>query len=264
MTVWLITMGTAWAVFAIGMVTAWVLERRSGNAGWIDVAWTLSLTAAVVSGLAAYSLMGGPLSTDRIGLVAILLLLWSTRLAGHLWRRSDRIGDDPRYAALRAEWGDRTPRRMAELLQWQAFLSLPMVFSTLTAATVPSSPSAAGTAPGLIICCTGLLICWKADRDLTRFKASRTGLCTEGLWKLSRHPNYVGEIVFWAGIALLGWDWGPIAGFSAVGPITIYVLLRFVSGIPPLEAHMAAKYGAAFAQYRDSTPALFPRLPSRR
>jgi steroid 5-alpha reductase family enzyme len=53
---------------------------------------------------------------------------------------------------------------------------------------------------------------------------------------------------------------------SAVGvlawlaPALMYVLLRYVSGVPPLEEHMARTRGEAYRAYAQRTPIFFPRL----
>lgn len=249
----------AWLVFSAGMLVAWTVERRTGNAGWVDVVWTVSLALGAVAGTALAIALGTPSDAGRVGAAGLLLFAWTARLGGHLASRSSRIGDDPRYAKLRAEWGPDASRRLGFLLQAQALLSLPLVLSLILAATVPVPTTLASILPGIAMSAAGLLIGWRADRDLAAFKRNASGLCRTGLWRYSRHPNYFGEVVFWAGVALLSWQWGWVGWLAALGPITIYLLLRFVSGVPPLEDHLASRYGADFDAYRATTPAIFPR-----
>ena len=258
-----IAIAVAWAVFAAGMGLAWRVEQKTGNSGWIDVVWTLSLSVAAVFGIAAAVTFGTPIEMERLGLALLLLGAWAGRLAGHLVARSARVADDPRYARLRQEWGEEAPKRLAILLQFQALLSLPLLLTVVMAATVPEPATLVGMGPGTAVCALGLFIGWRADRDLTAFKTVNTGLCTVGLWRYSRHPNYFGEFVFWVGFALLSWDHGTAGLVAITGPVTIYVLLRYVSGVPPLEAHMASRYGPAFDAYRSTTPPLVP-WPRRR
>ncbi len=254
----------AWAGFACGMAVAWWVDRRTGNAGWVDVAWTVSLTLATALGIWTAAAMGAAIDPLSVTVTMGLVGLWALRLAGHLAARSRSKEDDPRYRKMRDEWGDRAPTEMAKVLQWQALASLPLVFSLLMAATVPGPFVPLLVLPGVFVSGLGLWVGWKADRDLRVFKQSQSGLCTVGLWRLSRHPNYVGEILFWTGIALLSLGHGLAGWLAGLGPLTIYLLLRFVSGVPPLEAHMAAKHGASFEAYRASTPVLFPWPISRR
>ena len=61
------------------MTLAWLIEQRSGNAGWIDTVWTFGLgTVGIASALIA--LPSETSLTQRQALVAGLVLLWSLRL----------------------------------------------------------------------------------------------------------------------------------------------------------------------------------------
>ncbi|MEM8553282.1 MAG: DUF1295 domain-containing protein [Pseudomonadota bacterium] len=254
----LLSFGVAWAVFALGMLGAWVVERRTGNGGWVDVFWTLSLTTGTAAGVFAASRIGVPIELGYAATTLVMLMLWGGRLGAHLFARSGSKQDDPRYQEMRAAWGDRVAVQMLFNLQAQVILSLPLVITLLAAAMVPGPFEVLKVIPGIAIAGLGLVIGWKADRDLAIFKRSNKGLCSYGLWGWSRHPNYVGEIIFWAGIAALSLGHGISGAFAAVGPVAIYILLRFVSGVPMLERHMSEKYGEAFATYCETTPALFP------
>ncbi|HUZ14270.1 MAG TPA: DUF1295 domain-containing protein [Caulobacteraceae bacterium] len=80
-------------------------------------------------------------------------------------------------------------------------------------------------------------------------------MCERGLWAWSRHPNYFFEWLGWLAYALVAIGpagaWPP--GWAAVlGPALMFVLLRFVSGVPPTEAAMLGSRGAAFARYQGA------------
>jgi len=102
-----------------------------------------------------------------------------------------------------------------------------------------------------------------ADLQLARFRADPTShgrVCREGLWGWSRHPNYFFEWLFWVAIAVVaaGSWWGT---FALAAPALMYWALVYVSGIPPLEAHMLRSRGEAYRRYQRTTPAFFPRPP---
>jgi len=255
-----VSLSAGWLVFSAGMLCAWMAERITVNAGWIDVVWTLSLSLAAIVGASVALPIRASADPLQIGATSILLLAWTARLAGHLTARSARVTDDPRYAKLRREWGIKASYRLFFMLQAQAFFSLPLVLSLIMAATAPGWASVIWVVPGILTSTLGVLISWSADRDLVGFKRTANGLCTHGLWRYSRHPNYFGEIVYWMGVALLSIPWGWVGLLATTGPITMYILLRFISGVPPLEEHLENRYGADFTAYRETTPAIIPRF----
>lgn len=99
-----------------------------------------------------------------------------------------------------------------------------------------------------------------ADWQLLRFKsdpANKGKIMTSGLWRLSRHPNYFGEIVLWWGLWLLmapnGW-WLQ----SLAGPLVVTWLLTRVSGVPMLEEKYSDN--PAYQAYARQTPAIIPKI----
>ena len=103
-----------------------------------------------------------------------------------------------------------------------------------------------------------------ADYQKRKFRAeNQKKFIQTGLWSLSRHPNYFGEIVLWFGIAVMafpvftGWQF-----VSLVSPVFVFLLLTRVSGIPILEKHADDTWGKKkdYQVYKEKTPVLFPRL----
>ena len=80
-----------------------------------------------------------------------------------------------------------------------------------------------------------------------------------GLWKYSRHPNYLGEIILWLGISLISFS--SLEGFqyiTLISPIFTYLLLVNVSGINLLEKSGKKKWGhlESYKIYKKNTPRL--------
>lgn len=76
-----------------------------------------------------------------------------------------------------------------------------------------------------------------------------------GLWRYTRHPNYFGEALLWWGIWVIacGIQWGWVTFFA---PLFIGTLVRWVSGVPLLEAKYAERQD--WKEYCHETNCFFP------
>lgn len=263
----LLTLLAQTAALCAIMAIAWLVRRATGNSGWIDFSWTVGVGLV---GVASALVVSAPdASATRQWVVASLIALWTARLGAHIAARAAGGHDDPRYAALAAEWGADAPRRMFLFAQSQALAAIPLVAAVFIAAN----------RPGFIgiqdLIGVGLLVAaivgeGLADAQLRRFgaePANKGRLCDVGLWRWSRHPNYFFQWLGWLAypvIAVEGAAAYPWAWLTLLAPALMYFLLVKVSGIPPLEAHMLRSRGALFEDYQRRTSAFFPRPPRRR
>jgi len=102
-----------------------------------------------------------------------------------------------------------------------------------------------------------------ADRQLARFRADPTNrgrTCRQGLWRYSRHPNYFFEWLQWFAYVCLAVG-SPIGWLAWSGPLTMYVFLRWISGVPYTETQALRSRGDDYRAYQRSTPLLFPWFP---
>jgi steroid 5-alpha reductase family enzyme len=245
------------------MSGAWVTQQRTGNSGWVDTIWTFGV--GFVGAAAALA----PISdqpTARQWLVAVFAIAWSLRLGSHIARRTLHISDDPRYARLTEQWGERAGLRMFLFLQNQALGSLPLTLSIFLAA---HNPAALRVQDAMAVAVLAIAIAGEglADRQLRRFAAVPTNkgrVCEVGLWRWSRHPNYFFQWLGWLAYPLFAIDpsgnypWGWLA---LLAPTLMYWILVHVTGIPPLEGHMLSSRGDAFRAYQARTNKFFPALP---
>ncbi len=115
---------------------------------------------------------------------------------------------------------------------------------------------------GELVWAIGFLYEAIADAQLQEFKddPKKTGILDTGLWRSSRHPNYFGEAILWWGIWLpalsVPWGWATV-----VGPLTITLLLRYVSGVPMAERLMEGREG--WDDYAARTSVFIPRPPAK-
>jgi steroid 5-alpha reductase family enzyme len=253
---------------AAAMSLAWAIQRRTRNAGWVDVVWTFATGLAGI--LFALAPVGPPIGTGAPGwrawVVAILVAVWSLRLGLHIAERTGRGPEDTRYAAFHRDWGAGFEPKMFGFLQLQALFALLLSCSMLLAARDPAPGPRLADLLGVLVLAASVAGEALADRQLRRFRADAANkgrVCDAGLWRFSRHPNYFFEWLGWVAYPLfaisLAWPWGWLA-LSA--PAVMYWLLVHVSGIPPLEAQMLKSRGDAFRRYQARTNAFFPG-PSR-
>lgn len=239
------------------MACAWGLVLRTGQSGFADVFWSYSI--GVVGVAAALMPMDPTAYGFRHWLVAGLVAVWSLRLGTHILMRSLAGGDDPRYAQLKSEWGDKYPANLLLFLEIQAAAGLVLVVSAMAAA---NNPAPFGWLDALAIAIAVIAIAGEAisDMQLNRFKAdpaNKGKVCDVGLWGLSRHPNYFFEWLYWLALPFFALG-HPIGWIAFAAPALMYWLLVYVSGVPPLEAHMLRSRPDAFARYQQRVRAFWP------
>ncbi len=95
-----------------------------------------------------------------------------------------------------------------------------------------------------------------ADIEMHKYQQNRTTVFIRtGLWKYSRHPNYLGEILMWWGVALSVVCVAPNAWYLLSGAVANTVLFFAVS-IPMAEGRQSKKEG--FDDYKKQTRMLLP------
>ncbi len=248
-------------ILMAAMAAAFLLAERTRQSGFIDGIWALATGVATLTLILSISDLSD--LSGRAMIVAVLVALWAARLGRHLVGRALGSGtDDPRYAALRRDWGDSAPRRLFLFLQTQAIAGWLLALAAAASAS-RIGPLDGQDALGIAIACVAFGGEALADRTLSAFRRGSPGkVCDKGLWGWSRHPNYLFEWLFWVGVAVPGL--GGLdgrTGLVLVAPVVIYLLLVHVSGIPPLERHMLESRGEAFRAYQRRVSAFFPRPP---
>ena len=258
MSVYLEWFGAGWLAVAGVMAALWLVQRRTGNAGIVDVAWSscIGLLAA------AYALASTGPGSRRAALAA-MALLWGLRLAWHIHARSVGKPEDGRYQQLRREWGDQTQPRMFRFYQLQAFVAAFFALPFLLSARDATPHWRVLEILGAILWVIAWLGESLADRQLEAFKrdpANRGQVCRRGLWNYSRHPNYFFEWLIWCAFALFALP-APGGSLALLCPALILYFLFKVTGIPATEAQALRSKGDAYRDYQRTTPAFFPWWP---
>lgn len=226
-----------------------ILRRRNDVA---DVAWGLGFVMVAWTGW----ILGGERSA--VAWINLLVSVWGGRLAWHIYRRNKNKPEDYRYANWRKEWGKNFLLRS----YLQVFLLQGVFLYLISLPVMAMNQYGTGGLMGLgvVIWLIGFYLEVAGDWQLKKFVSNpknKGKIMDQGLWRYSRHPNYFGEIVMWWGLWLAGlWaNWWTI-----IGPLTITILLRYVSGVPLLEKKFEGKRG--WEKYKQKTSVLIP-LPPR-
>lgn len=115
---------------------------------------------------------------------------------------------------------------------------------------------------GLLTMIIATLLEMISDINMHQFKRTRKSnkeIIRTGLWKYSRHPNYLGEILFWYGVLLtfiLSSEFNISLWYAWLGAILNTLLFLFIS-IPMAENHLKL-YKENFAKYKKETRMLLP------
>ena len=191
-------------------------------------------------------------------ILASLVILWAVRLGSFLFLRIKKAGEDKRFREIKTSFA-------RFFLLW-TISGMWVSFCSMCALTAIASDDGVVLNNifyiGLVTFIVGLSIEIIADSQKTKFRKdpkNKDKFINEGLWAKSRHPNYVGEITLWAGVAIMsfssleGWQY-----ISLISPIFTYLLLVYVSVVPQLTASGQKKWGhlESYQEYIKNTPTL--------
>ena len=223
---------------------------------------TGSLTFTSTLALSLY-FANGRISIRRI-ILSAFVAIWSIRLGAFLFTRiHSNHGIDSRFTMIKQS---TTTFMMAWTMQgmWVFITMLPILILNQS---ISENDLGLLDFIGMNTWVIGFSIEVIADYQKTAFRKlleNHGKFISTGLWSISRHPNYFGEILLWTGIALSafgGLSGGrPRAAFVFLSPIFVALLLIFVSGIPLLEEKANIRYGHddAYQIYKKETPVLVP------
>jgi steroid 5-alpha reductase family enzyme len=252
------------AADAAATVAVFAFSVLHDNASLYDPYWSV---APVPIAIFWASLDGGGGSALRRAWVLAIVCAWGARLTANQLVRWRGLGhEDFRYAELRARAGRWWwPLSLAGVhlapTAW-VFLGLLAAFPALAGI---GRPWRALDVAAVVVAGGGVLLEAVADAQLRRFlrtRADPAAMLETGVWAWSRHPNYLGELLFWWGLFLSGVAAAPWRAWTVVGPLAITLLFVAVS-VPWMDRRMAARH-PAFAERLRSVPALVPRPRSRR
>lgn len=258
------------AVTCAATLVIWIYSIANNNSSIYDPYWVIAPPFLALALKAAGSGLAGPWNPAQV-MIAALLFFWAARY--HLfyaWSgwRTGLVHEDWRYEKMRSA---PVPYWLNSLLGMHLFPTLLVYFAFAPAALVllaePGSfPSASrwyvlGTAMAV----TAVVIQFMADRQLKQYRESdeyaRGGAFRQGLWAYSRHPNYFGEVLFWASMVPFAAGAGVLSRYpllTLAGPIAMAVFFRF-------SAHLMDKRSLArrpeYREVMEQVSGLVPWFP---
>lgn len=250
------------AQFVLFTVT-WMVSIPMKDVSIVDITWGL----AFVSQALFYYLFSENPTWEQL-VFTILICLSGLRLAIHIGIRKMYEGEDKRLKVLfRDKWGSNfwwisyfivfLPQLLINMIIGLAIYAFN--FAHYRYETCPYR-----YAFGTFLMVFGLV--WQAvgDAQLQNFKIkpeNRDKLYTGGLWKLSRHPNYIGDTLFWWGVYAI--NLSAYVGITIFSPLLLNILLRFLSGVPVTERFLLEHYGDKYRAYQRTTNTFLPWFPSQ-
>jgi len=237
-----------------------IVAQMIKNNSIVDMGWGAGF---VIIALATLFLEG--YYTERNLLVTFLVTIWGLRLTYHIVRRNFGKPEDFRYAKWRKEWGRwLVPRAFLQVFMLQGVMMLAISYSFVLINSYEGSGLNLLDIVGLLIWITGFFFESVGDKQLDRFLKDSTNkekVIQSGLWKYTRHPNYFGEATMWWGIFILALS-VPLGWTGIISPLTITILLLFVSGVPMLEKQMMQN--PEYREYAERTSKFFPWFPGKK
>lgn len=278
---YVVTLGVGWiTLLALGQSPIWdmfwadiaatvaifIFSRLYKNSSFYDAYWSVVpplialYWALEATAIEATAIEATAVAVDgtRAWLVIVLVWLWGIRLTVNwatYWPGLEH--EDWRYGPIKTNAG-----KWNALADFSAIHLFPTVI--VFVACLPIYAAVAMDARPLnwldyaaaAVTALAIIIELLSDIQLHRFLAHRKEgeIMKTGLWAYSRHPNYFGEWLFWAGLALFGIAAVPSAWWWVLpGSVAMLVMFlvasipmidkRSVERRPEYEAHMARVSG---------------------
>ncbi len=219
-------MATAAIIIFAYFFTLFVVGTLLKNNSIVDIGWGIGFV--ILAWILLFLRL--PAALVRVS-ITLLVSLWGLRLFYHILKRNHGKPEDFRYVAFRKAWGKWViPRAFLQVYMLQGLLmfliALPFILLKDTQAQV-----------NYLLFAIGVLV-------------FAIGFAFES----------VGEATLWWGIFLIALS-GGVTPFAVIGPVTITLLLLFVSGVPLLEKSMKDKPG--YAEYAAKTSIFVPWFPKK-
>lgn len=235
----------------VATVVTFLFSVVLGNASVYDPYW--SVQPPVI--LSAFA-MGKDLTSLGI-LLLVVVFFWAIRLtANWAYTFGNLTHQDWRYVMLKEKTGAFYP-----VVNFVGIHMVPtlVVYGCILPAVFAVREGLSSNVASILFLCVSLgaaMMQGIADLQMHKYRQHRNGpFIRVGIWKHSRHPNYLGEILMWWGVALSVVCAAPYAWYLVAGATANTVLFLVVS-IPMADKRQSRKEG--FFEYKLQTRMLLP------
>jgi steroid 5-alpha reductase family enzyme len=243
----------------VGTLVIFIWSRSLNNSSMYDAYWSV-----VPPAVAVYFVVVADAGANgaRQVLVLTVVWLWALRLTGN-WARGwpGLHHEDWRYVEMRS---GKAPYWISSLFALHLFPTVQVYLGCLAlypALVTSSSPVGVLDVIATVMAASGVVFELVADEQLRSFNRTKSpgDVCDEGIWAWSRHPNYLGEMLFWWGLWLFALAADAAWWWTVVGPLAMTAMFLGAS-IPMMERRSLTRR-PAYAAYAERTPLLVPRPP---
>lgn len=249
---YVVTLGVAWATLkALGGSPIWdmfwadiaatiaifIFSRIYKNSSFYDAYW--SVIPPLIALYWAMEATANGVDSTRLWLVVVLVWLWGIRLTANwatFWPGLEH--EDWRYGPIKEGAG-----KWDALADFSAIHLFPTVIVFVCCLPIYAAVAMDGQPlnwldiVAAIVTTLAILIELVADIQLHRFLTHRKEgeIMSTGLWAYSRHPNYFGEWLFWAGLALFGVAAVPATWWWTVPGSLAMLAMFLLASIPMID-----------------------------
>ena len=264
-------LATVAAITALTALTSFFFGLLTKDYSWTDRLWSTSPIG--YAWLYAYSSSW----QSPVIIAALLVTLWGVRLTYNFSRRGGYTGgEDYRWPILRKRIGKPFLWQLFNLLFiacYQQFLFICFTVPLYVMSLQNRVASISIMTFGVVLMIVFLVIETIADQQQYEFQQSKYGFApkreefqddyergfrTSGLFAMSRHPNYLGELGVWWSIFIISvGQSGSMLHWSFVGPLLLTLL--FIGSTIFTEGITSARY-PLYTEYQKQVWPIIPRL----
>lgn len=258
----LVPLGLTFAYFTAIFVVAQIIKNNS----IVDIGWGMGFVIG-----SWFTLLSTPEPTWLSYAIVVFITIWGVRLSVRLLNRNWGKPEDFRYAQWRKDWGKNVViTAFFRVFVVQALINFIVgsaAYSIIRYNAFDGGIDSIFVWGGLLIALVGLFFEVVGDEQLRKSIADnkRKGikaLTQNGLWGITRHPNYLGEILIWVGLYITGLtlvvnsSLHPIFyALLVISPLLMSTVLIKIS-TPLLEKNMEKYEG--WDEYARRVPMIFP------